>query len=203
MSRRNYAGQTGNERAAARRAALLDAALELAGGDGWAALSIEATCRRAGLNKRYFYESFGDLDAAMAALIEDVATGSLDAALDAMPQDGTPEELTAAGVRAMVEYVTDDPRRARVLFEAPPPGGAAAACRAAATRRAVAVVAARGRTVFPHVEAEAFALPASMVVGGTSQAVLDWLDGGVACSRDELVEGLVGLWLAIEQQVGG
>ena len=36
-----------------------------------------------------------------------------------------------------------------------------------------------------------------MLVGGTSQAVLDWLDGRVAQTREEFIDDLVALWLAI------
>lgn len=197
MTRRNYAGQTGSERVAARRRALLEAALELVGDAGWDGLTIEALCRHAGLNKRYFYEAFGTLDAAMAALIDEIARGVLDASLDAMPASGSPEEMTTASVRAFVTYLTDDRRRARVLLEAPPPGGAAAERRMAATRQGVALTAARGRTVFQAADAAGFELAASMVVGGTSQAVLDWLDGRVGGTREELIAGLVAMWLAI------
>lgn len=202
MTRRNYAGQTGTERVATRRSALLDAAFALVGERGWAQLSIEAMCRRAGLNKRYFYESFDGLDGAMAALIERVARDTIDACLEAVPETGTAEELTTVAVRTMVEHVTDDRRRARVLFEPPPPGGAAAARRAAITREAITLAAARARTVFPGGDATGFALPAALVVGGTSQAVLDWLHGGVDCTRDELIDGLVTMWLAIGNGVG-
>lgn len=197
MTRRNYAGQTGSERVAARRTALLDAALELVGESGWDGLTIEAMCRNAGLNKRYFYEAFGNLDAAMAALIDEVARGVLDASLDAMPASGSPAKMTTASVRAFVAYLTEDRRRARVLLEAPPPGGAAAERRTAATRQGVALTAARGRTVFQATDVAGFELAASMVVGGTSQAVLDWLDGRVGGTREELVDGLVAMWLAI------
>lgn len=200
---RSYAGQTGAERVAARRAALLDAGLDLVGEDGWRGLSIEAMCRHAGLNKRYFYESFGSLDIAMAALIDEVAHGVLDASLDAMPANGSPAEMTTASVRAFVTYLTDDRRRARVLLESPPPGGAAAERRAAATRQGVALTAARGRTVFQAADAAGFELAASMVVGGTSQAVLDWLDGRVSGTREELIDGLVAMWLAIGDRMRG
>lgn len=202
MTRRNYGGQTGEERVQARRAAVLHATLELVGEGGWAPLSIEAVCRRAGLNKRYFYESFANLDDAMAALIEQVARETLEACLEAVPASGTARELTEAAVRTMVEHVTDDRRRARVLYEAPPPGGAAAARRAAITREAITLAAARARTMFAGGDATAFALPASFVVGGTSQAVLDWLDGGVDCSRDELIARLVEMWLAVGAAAG-
>ena len=197
MSRRNYGGLTAGERVATRRAALLEAMLELVGEGGWAGLTIEALCREAGLNKRYFYETFGDLDAAMGALIDVLSKGVVEASLDAMPEHGTPEEMTTASVRSFVEYLAADPRRARVMLEAPPPGGVAAERRAASTHQAVALTAARGRTVFQAADAAGFELAASMVVGGTSQAVLDWLEGRVDCTRDELVDGLAAMWLAI------
>jgi hypothetical protein len=104
--------------------------------------------------------------------------------------------MTAASVRAFVTYLTDDRRRARVLLEPPPPGPAAQ-LRAAATRRAISLTAARGRTVFQPADVADFELAASMVVGGTGQAVLDWLDGRVSGTREELIEGLVAMWLAI------
>ncbi|MBJ7331599.1 MAG: TetR/AcrR family transcriptional regulator [Solirubrobacteraceae bacterium] len=193
---RSYAGRSGEERAAGRRTALLDAAYEIVGEDGWPALSIAALCKQAGLNKRYFYESFTDLDAAMAALVDKVGREVDDASLGAMGSGGTTEEVLRSGARALVEFMTDDPRRARVLFEAPPTG-AVLDQRVASTRRAISLVAARGRTVFPLAGRTGFELPASLIVGGTSQAILDWLEGRIDCSREELIEGLVTMLLAI------
>jgi hypothetical protein len=43
----------------------------------------------------------------------------------------------------------------------------------------------------------AIELWAAMLIGGTSQALLDWIDGRVACSRGQLVDDLVEMWLAI------
>jgi hypothetical protein len=36
-----------------------------------------------------------------------------------------------------------------------------------------------------------------MIVGGTSQVILDWLDGRARCSRQELTAILVALWRGI------
>ena len=64
---RVYGGRTGDERAAARRDALVAAAFSLVAEEGWRGVNIEAVCRRAALNKRYFYESFEGLDALYAS----------------------------------------------------------------------------------------------------------------------------------------
>jgi AcrR family transcriptional regulator len=196
---RSYAGQTGDERAARRRDALVDAAFALVAEAGWRALSIEAACRRAGLNKRYFYESFDGRDALTAAVTTRLADeaiaatlGALDAAADA-PRD----EATRRAIGALVVHLTDDPRRARVLFGAVPAGDAAAGHHATAIRRLISMVAVRGRDIYALADDPVVGLSAAILVGGTSQAVLDWLDGRVRCSRDDLVDDLVALWHAI------
>jgi AcrR family transcriptional regulator len=59
---RLWGGTTLTERREARRTALLEAALDLIGEAGAAAVTMRAVCRRAGLTDRYFYESFSDRD---------------------------------------------------------------------------------------------------------------------------------------------
>ena len=73
---RTYGGVSGEDRAAARRARLLDAGLERFGTDGWAATGVKDICREAGLTDRYFYESFDDRLALFTAVF-DRATGEL------------------------------------------------------------------------------------------------------------------------------
>ena len=70
---RTYGGQTGDERAAARRDELVSSAFALVAERGWRELNIESVCRLAGLNKRYFYEGFRDLDGITAAVTERLA----------------------------------------------------------------------------------------------------------------------------------
>ena len=198
--RRTYGGQSGDERASSRRAALLEAALGLVAADGWRALTIEALCRRASLNKRYFYESFGSLEQVIEALTTDLAERSIAAALEAVDPDAPRAAIVRSAISAFVTHLTDDPRRARVLFGAVPAGEAIAGHRAAAIRQVIAAVAEEGRTIHvipgadPRIE-----LAAAMMVGGTSQAVLDWLDGRVECGREELVEELAVLWHALSE----
>lgn len=193
---RVYRGQTGGERAATRAAALLDAAFALVAEHGWRQLSIEGLCRYTGLNKRYFYESFADLDAIIAALTTRLADDAIEVTLAALDPDAGSDEATRSAVSALVVHLTDDPRRARVLFGAVPAGDAAAGHRAAAIRHVIATAAAQGRSIHALADDPAVELAAAFLVGGTSQAVLDWLDGRAACSRRELIDDLVGFWQA-------
>jgi AcrR family transcriptional regulator len=195
--RRTYGGRTGDERAAGRRGALVEAAFALVAETGWRELSIEAVCRRAGLNKRYFYESFRDLDELTGAVIASLAEEAIAVTLAALDHDASRAQATYAGVGALVRHLTDDPRRARVLFGAVPAGDAAAGHRAVAIREVIATVAAEGRSFYGLVVDPAIELTAAMLVGGTSQAVLDWLDGRIDCSREQLVDDLAALWFAV------
>jgi AcrR family transcriptional regulator len=195
---RVYGGESGDTRAVRRREALVETAFALVAEHGWRRLSIEAVCRRAGLNKRYFYAAFADLDALIAAVTERLADDAIAVTLAAVPSGGSPAQATRAALAVFVAHLTDDPRRARVLFGAVPAADAAAGHRAEAIRRLIATVAAQGRSLYGIASSDpAIELSAAMLIGGTSQALLDWLDGRVTCSRAELVDDLVDLWLAV------
>lgn len=114
------------DRVAQRRALLLDAALEAFGSRGYHAVTVREICTGAGLTERYFYESFKGLEAlfsalylmlngqlkqaTLAALIEGqkrcAAAGSL----------GRVDLLAEAAIRVLLEFIQDDPRRARVML---------------------------------------------------------------------------------------
>jgi AcrR family transcriptional regulator len=205
---RIYGGRTGDERAAARREALVAATFSLVAEEGWRGVNIEAVCRRAGLNKRYFYESFEGVDGLISAVTAWLADDAIAVTLAALDPELPRDDSTGNAIAAFVTHLTDDPRRARVLFGAVPADDAAAGPRAAAIRRLIAIVEAQGRSIYSvSEERPAAELSAAMIIGGTSQAILDWLDGRAPCEREELVAHLTSLWLAIgdatEAQVRG
>jgi AcrR family transcriptional regulator len=194
---RTYAGQTSDERAEVRRAALLGAAFDLVSRDGWRALRIDAVCRAASLNKRYFYEGFTDLDALIAELTRGLADEAIAVTMAAMAPGGPPPEVTRRAIAALVAHLTDDPRRARVLFGAVPAGDAAAGHQALALRQIITSTAAIGGDLHGLPAAPFVDTAAAMLVGGTSQAILDWLDGRITSAQAGLVDDLVRLWLAV------
>ena len=67
-----WGGRTTSERRADRRSRLLETATDMWCEGGWAAVTMRGVCARAGLNDRYFYESFEDRDALLAAIWDGV-----------------------------------------------------------------------------------------------------------------------------------
>src|ERR1700712_469447 len=110
------------DRAAARRAALVEAGVELLGTEGAAGVTVRAVCRGAKLTERYFYESFDGRDALLRAVHAEVAGEAREAIAAAVathlsagagPDD---EALAAAAVGAFTAFLEEDPRRGRVLL---------------------------------------------------------------------------------------
>jgi AcrR family transcriptional regulator len=87
------------------------------GTEGAAAVTMRGVCRAAGLSERYFYESFPDREALLITVLESVVLPARDLLADAVasaPPD--PADAIRHGVAAFTHYLTDDPRRGRVLF---------------------------------------------------------------------------------------
>ena len=112
---RRYAGHSLAERRADRRARLVEAGLDIFGSAGWRAAPIERICARASVSTRSFYTDVGSREALLLAVYQGLlaeATGVVSRALRAAPADL--DARVAAGVGAYIEYMTVDPRRARV-----------------------------------------------------------------------------------------
>jgi AcrR family transcriptional regulator len=98
-----------------RRLQLLDAGLELFGSRGYANTSIRDVCHEAGLNRRYFYESFETREHLFTAVYDDLISrlvGDVVAAIE--PHEDLPDKIDA-GLRAFWAHVTSDARRARIF----------------------------------------------------------------------------------------
>jgi AcrR family transcriptional regulator len=120
MTQRRWGGTTLEDRAAARRAALLAAGVELLGTEGAAGVSVRAVCRTSKLSERYFYESFPDgRDALLRAVHEQVAGEAREAIVAAVAEHGPGDDegsLAYAAVAAFTAFLEADPRRGRVLL---------------------------------------------------------------------------------------
>jgi AcrR family transcriptional regulator len=122
-SQRRWGGTTLEDRASARRAALIEAGVELLGTEGAAGVTVRAACRAAGLTERYFYESFPEgRDALLRAVHEEVAAQAREAILAAVSAHASAgrapgdEALAYAAVGAFTAFLQEDPRRGRVLL---------------------------------------------------------------------------------------
>jgi AcrR family transcriptional regulator len=112
-------GSTLQDRAAARRVALIETGVELLGTEGAAGVTVRAVCRHAKLSERYFYESFDGRDALLRAVHAQVAGEARDtiaAAVTVALPSTDPERVAHAAVAAFTAFLDADPRRGRVLL---------------------------------------------------------------------------------------
>ncbi|MFD4180381.1 TetR/AcrR family transcriptional regulator [Rhodococcus sp. NPDC058514] len=196
---RRYAGLDAGQRAAARRAAILAAALELFGTNGYAATSVKQICGAADLTERYFYESFTDRHASLKEVYVDIIDEVRRATLAALGELDLPtEELAARGLSAFVTTLTDDPRRAQiVLIEVVGVSPELEKCRHDVLREFADLI---GTVWFAEVRAgvprDFVRLTAIALVGAVNHLLVDWLLGGREQDPGDLVAVCVALFVA-------
>lgn len=207
MTESRWRGETLEARAAVRREAFLQAAIELLGTRGAAAVAMRAAVREAGLSPRYFYESFEDRDALLVTTLERVA-GDLRATVSDAVRAA--DDSVEARLRALFETVVGemrrDPRIGRIIL-----------------REVFAedVLRARGETILPEFVAslylevrapadpwlDAAAPDAQLQLTGLTGALvllfLNWLEGRLAVEDDALVDHCVALTTATFAALGG
>lgn len=194
---RSYGGASAGERQARRRAALLEAGLELLGTRGWAATTVRGVCARAGLNDRYFYESFADLDALRLAVVDDLAAQSTAAIVAATRASRGLRARTRAVVTAIVDFFTADPRRAHILVHELQASQLLQDRRRLLIRELVAIFTGQVHELLgpvPVSEADV-ELTALTLIGGGLELVTTWLRGDLAIDRDHLIDFIVALML--------
>ena len=195
---RPYGGVSGPARVAARRARLINAAVELYGTRGYASTGVKDICRQAGVTDRYFYESFRN-SAELFAAAFDHATGELvtriAGAVAGVP--ASPEDQARAAIETFVRALADDPRTSRLLFVEPATVGRDVEDHVRASiRRFVRLVAVTAR---PHVPAgvpdRILTMGAVSLVGAIQLVLIEWLDGNLDATVDEIVDYLVDMFL--------
>ncbi len=201
---RPYRGVSAEARRERRRAALIEAALDVLAAHGMNGLTMTAVCARAGLTERYFYESFRTRGDLLGALFE-TCLAEMDAAmLGALAR--TPPDLLercrgAAG--AMIGVLTDDRRKARLYVEAI--GAPALAARRAEAVSAHAMMLAEQMRELRGLAGQSHEAPLRLatlvLMGGLAEAILSWLDGSLEMSRETLIEECGRLSVAVADAV--
>src|SRR5256885_11729656 len=202
---RAYGGVSASDRVAARRARLLDAALELYGTQGYLATGVKDVCRQARLTDRYFYESFANSCELFSAVF-DRTTGELLALVaqrvaQVVPD---PQAQARAAIETFVRTLADDPRKARLLFVETASAGADIERHVRATvRQFAALIAATARAHLPSdmpdvvIQMGAFSL-----VGAIAGVIVEWQDGGIDAAIEEIIDYFVGVFTAAGSAAG-
>ena len=103
------------------REAIVDAAWELVGEEGLAALSLRDLARRAGITTPTVYAYFESKNAIYDAMFGQAATEFADAVAEPFDSDD-PREILVAGARRFSRFCTSDPARYQLLFQRTIPG---------------------------------------------------------------------------------
>lgn len=185
-----YRGVSAQDRAAGRRAQLMEATLAV-WADPETRTTMTAVCARAGLTERYFYESFRTLDDALTAVMDQIAGEIEECTRRAADEAGSdPSARVQASIRAFVELLVDDPRKGRVaIIEA----GAMSKLRGRRTELLRhfahrAAEEAREMPGLPRRTEREDAVAGLLFVGGMAELVAAWLDGTLDADPDEIVE---------------
>jgi AcrR family transcriptional regulator len=203
-----WAGIPAEERVRDRRALLVDAALERFGTEGDAAASVRAVCRAADLNARYFYESFVDRDELLGAVYDQVSTELGDllavALLDAADD---PTARTRAGIDTVLRFLTDDPRRAAILFTEGRANPVLADRRRIARKALVDGTAAMGQEELARKGGDRTAagrtaeIAATLFGGAMEELAQAWTDGRLGDDLDQVIADATDLSMAIFERV--
>ncbi len=199
---RPFQGQSAKSRVHARRQQLLSKAYEIIAAEGWRNLSIHKLCTEAGLNKRYFYESFDSLDSMTAALVNDLADELIGIGQNAA-QSGWQEGMDTSTLARYVldhciSWMVDEPARTRLLFSSASENPQALVQRKLIIRKMAQVVSAF--SIQYHQAGEPLSIAhvgSALLIGGTIEAIMAWLDEDIAVSREEFIEDIACFWVAV------
>jgi AcrR family transcriptional regulator len=190
---RRYRGITAEERSAERRERLMDAGLEVFGTQGYAASSVRAVTQEAGLNPRYFYESFTSREDLLYEVYLRIVTDIATEAIKGVAEATTIEDQARAGLRAGWLLLTSDPRKARIVaLEVVGVSDRLEQLRRQ-TRHALADMTVRNALSIASEGVKLRldpVLTARALIGGVVELLSDWIHGDVTATPDEVVEHL-------------
>lgn len=187
---RPYGGVQARDRIADRRRRLLDAGLELLGGpDEPTDLTVRAICVEAGISVRYFYESFPDKDALVAAVFDRVIA-DIAATTQAAVAAARREEQNRAGIANLVRAIADDARVGRLLFNAQLSHPVLARKRAELGGVFALLSGEHVSTAYRLPRGEWVKAVAHFVVGGVGQTISAWVSGDIKMTQPQLVDQL-------------
>jgi AcrR family transcriptional regulator len=191
MSRTSrWAGLSRAERQAERRRLLVRAAFELFGEDGEAAVTVRSVCRRSELNTRYFYESFADTDELLGAAYDFVVGDLIVALAGAMADLPDDRARLQAGIRTVLDFSSEDPRRGKLLFTEARTNPVLAARRSTIQEQLRKSVLDEGPTASRPARI-ADLVGAAMYAGAMAELAQQWLSGSLGTDLEPVVDAAV------------
>jgi AcrR family transcriptional regulator len=114
--KRRILGLDEEQRQAARRALLLDAALDLFGTRGYRKTTIELLCQTASVGTNSFYDIYQNKEAVLIDLYDDLSARFRGAVAEAYAEHRHDEAVIRHLISRFIHEAVDDPKVARVAF---------------------------------------------------------------------------------------
>ncbi len=197
---RLYRGVSAAERRDERRERLLQAGLELFGTRGYADSSIRAISAQAGLNSRYFYESFSSREDLLYRLYRRIVRDLAVVVIEATAQAESVEAQARAGLRAGWNALTEDPRKARVIHVEVVGVSERLERLRRDNRHAFANIVVQNGLSFAGDPSRLLmdpTLTSRSLMAAVVDMQVDWLNGDVDASVDEIVEHFTRMFTAV------
>ncbi|MGW4242101.1 TetR/AcrR family transcriptional regulator [Nocardia sp. NPDC004722] len=201
VTRGRYAGLSADQRRNQRRERLREVALEVIAEEGVGGLKVRALCARAGLNDRYFYETYSHTDRLLYELVDEQlaeVVAAIMAVIATEPAD-TRIRLRAV-IEAGVTAIADHPARRRLAIDMQTTDelrhrrtqlvGVVAEVMLDQGRELL------GEAAVTGVHAE---LSARTVAHGGLEILIEWLRGELDIDRAQVVDFLVAMILTAAQ----
>lgn len=194
-SGRRYGGVDKEVRQRQRRERLITAALEVFGEKGFHASTVRDVCRRAELTSRYFYESFDSMEALFEAVYAHVSRALMARVMLSLQTTALdPNLLAEAALRAFLEFIREDPIRARVvLVDAQYVGKGMHRVSQESNRDFAAIIAQLSLTFFPDLPRTGLdpSIVANGLVGAQVRIATQWVEDGCKAPLDAILLNLV------------
>jgi len=177
----------------------MEAGLELFGTVGYASTSVRAVSAAASLNSRYFYESFSSREDLLYSVYQRIVTDIFTKAIQAAVGEKTIEDQARATLRAAWTAVTEDRRKARIVALEVVGVSERLERLRRENRQALAQLTAdnamsiTGSGVRLRLDP---VLTARFLMGGVVEVLLEWINGDLDASVDEVVEHFTVLFTA-------
>jgi AcrR family transcriptional regulator len=186
---RPWRGVSADDRRTERRARLLESCLDVVGDVGVDGATVDAIVERAGLSKRYFYESFADRNDVLAEAFDELMNRVRRRIVLAVAEPEAAGRLRAM-VATLVRALAEDPRSARLYVEAGRSPATESRRHRAFDEFSALVVDALFDSSSDDPRTRATAL---LIVAGTTDVLARWLAGGLALDETEVVDLIAGI----------
>jgi AcrR family transcriptional regulator len=160
---------------------------------------VRALCAQASLNSRYFYEAFESREDLLYNVYQRIVGEIVTNVAEAVQREHELFDQTRAGLRAGWDTVTEDPRKARIVAREVVGVSERLERLRRETRHALAKITAEEAVALTP-SGTRFRLDpiltARSLIGAVVEVLLDWTNGDVDASVDEIVEHFTILFAA-------